>query len=63
VEGISIEMASIVFNKAACKVIKDAIKHIRLVLLVGAEAFVVIFVVFNDKLLSYNNNCCTTRRC
>jgi hypothetical protein len=34
-----------------------------LVLLTGAEAFIVIFVVFNDKLLAYNLICCTTRRC
>jgi hypothetical protein len=63
VEGVSLEMASIVFDKAAQKVIKDIIKHAHLVLLAGAEAFVLIFVVFNDKLLSYNNICCTTRRC
>jgi hypothetical protein len=30
-EGISKEMAHIVFNKAARKVIKDAVKHARLV--------------------------------
>jgi hypothetical protein len=63
VEGVSLEIASIVFDKAAQKVIKDIIKHAHLVLLAGAEAFVLIFVVFNDKLLSYNNICCTTRRC
>jgi hypothetical protein len=31
VEGISMEMANIVFNKAARKVIKDAVKHACLV--------------------------------
>jgi hypothetical protein len=31
VEGISEDVANIVFNKATCKVIKDAIKHARLV--------------------------------
>ena len=31
VEGISLESANIVFDKAAQKVIKDAIKHARLV--------------------------------
>jgi hypothetical protein len=31
VEGISLETANIVFNKAPQKVIKDAIKHTRLV--------------------------------
>ncbi len=30
-EGVSIEMANIVFDKTAWKVIKDAIKHARLV--------------------------------
>jgi hypothetical protein len=35
----------------------------RLVLLIGVETFVEAFVVFNGKLLSYNNNCCTTHRC
>jgi hypothetical protein len=30
-EGIIIEMANIIFDKAAQKVIKDAIKHVRLV--------------------------------
>jgi hypothetical protein len=59
VEGVSEETANIVFNKIACKVIKDPIKHTCLVLLTGAEAFVII----NVKLLSYNNICCTTRRC
>jgi hypothetical protein len=56
-EGVNLEMANIVFNKATWKVIKDTIKHARLVLLVSAEAFIVI----NDKLLYYNNICCTTR--
>jgi hypothetical protein len=37
-KGISEEMANIVFNKAAGKVIKDAVKHACLVLLAGAEA-------------------------
>jgi hypothetical protein len=62
-EGVSLEVASIVFDKAAQKVIKDVIKHAHLVLLAGVEAFVLIFVVFNDKLLSYNNICSTTHRC
>jgi hypothetical protein len=30
-EGVSIEMANIVFDKVARKVIKDTIKHVRLV--------------------------------
>ncbi len=30
-EGVSLEAANIVFNKAARKVIKDAVKHARLV--------------------------------
>jgi hypothetical protein len=30
-EGVSLEMASIVFDKATQKVIKDAVKHARLV--------------------------------
>jgi hypothetical protein len=30
-EGVSEDVANIVINKAACKVIKDAIKHTRLV--------------------------------
>jgi hypothetical protein len=30
-EGISEDMANIVFNKAMCKVIKDAVKHAHLV--------------------------------
>jgi hypothetical protein len=59
VEGISEEMTNIVFDKVAHKVIENAVKHARLVLLVGAEAFVVI----NVKLLSYNNIFGTTRRC
>jgi hypothetical protein len=63
VKGVSIEMANIVFDKAARKVIKDAVKHALLVLLAGDEAFVVTFIVFNGKLLSYNNICCTTHRC
>jgi hypothetical protein len=66
-EDISIEMANIVFDKATQKVIGCHQTHppclYRLVLLAGAKAFVVIFVIFNDKLLSYNNICCTTRRC
>jgi hypothetical protein len=59
VEGVSIEIANIVFDKVAQKVIKDTVKHVRFVLLVYAEAF----VIFNDNLLSYNNIYCTTRRC
>jgi hypothetical protein len=66
-EGVSKKMANIVFDKAARKVIKDAVKYApclyRLILLVGIVAFIVIFVVFNDKCLSYNNICCTTHRC
>jgi hypothetical protein len=31
VEGISLEAANIVFDKAAWKVIKEAVKHVRLV--------------------------------
>jgi hypothetical protein len=31
VEGISEDVANIVFNKAMCKVIKDTVKHARLV--------------------------------
>jgi hypothetical protein len=58
-EGISIEMANIVFDKAAQKVIEDAVKHSHLVLLASAEAFLVI----NSKLLSYNNICCTIHMC
>jgi hypothetical protein len=58
-EGVSAEIANIVFGKVARKVIMNTIKHTHLVLLAGAEAF----VVFNSKLLSYNNICCTTRRC
>jgi hypothetical protein len=57
-KGVSKEMANIVFNKVVHKVIKDAIKYDRFVLIVGAEAFVVI----NDKILSYNNICYTTGR-
>jgi hypothetical protein len=34
-----------------------------LILLASVVPFVVIFVVFNDKFLSYNNICCTTHRC
>jgi hypothetical protein len=30
-KGVSEDVANIVFNKAACKVIKDAIKHAHLV--------------------------------
>jgi hypothetical protein len=30
-EGVGIEMTNIIFNKAARKVIKDAIKHARLI--------------------------------
>jgi hypothetical protein len=66
-EDVSIEMANFVFDKAAQKVIGCCQTRspclYRLVLLTGAKAFIVIFVIFNDKLLSYNNICCTTRRC
>jgi hypothetical protein len=31
VEGVNLEAANIVFDKAARKVIKDAVKHVRLV--------------------------------
>jgi hypothetical protein len=37
-EGVSEEMANIVFNKAARKVIEDTVKHAHLVLLTGAKA-------------------------
>jgi hypothetical protein len=37
-EGVSEEMANIVFNKAARKVIEDTVKHTHLVLLTGAKA-------------------------
>jgi hypothetical protein len=56
-------MTNIVFDKATWKVIKDIVKYARLVLLTCADAFIVIFIVFNDKLLSYNNIYCTTRMC
>jgi hypothetical protein len=56
-------MANIIFNKVVWKVIKNVVKHARLVLLASVEAFIVTFVIFNDKLLSYINICCTTRRC
>jgi hypothetical protein len=61
VEGVSLESANIVFDKAVQKVIKDIIKHARLVstalYFIGIVPFIVIFVVFNDKILSYNNIC------
>jgi hypothetical protein len=67
-EGGSMDMANIVFNKAVQKSDKG---HYQIcppclycfILLTCIVPFVVIFVVFNDKFLSYNNICCTTHRC
>jgi hypothetical protein len=63
-EDVSLESTNIAFDKAVQKVIKDAIKHTRLVSTALYYSQVLYHLLYlMTKFLSYNNICCTTRRC